>query len=242
MRIPRIFVDRALPSQGRFVLPESASHYLCKVLRMAEGRALVAFDNSGAEFEAEIVSADKKATEINIFNHHFTDRESPLETHLGIGISRGERMDWVLQKATELGVTTITPLFTERCEVKLSGERLEKKITHWQQVAISACEQCQRNRLPALQTPTSLNAFCEQANSQTKLVLQPASETKLSELTKPTSVSLLIGPEGGLSDVEVSQAVQAGFQALSLGPRILRTETAPIVALTAVQLVWGDLI
>lgn len=247
MRIPRIYLNQPLPASGEVCLGEPESHYLIKVLRMETGRALIAFNGDGAEYEASISSAGKKSAQITVHNKLEINRESPLRSHLAIGISRGDRMDIVLQKATELGVTAITPLFTERTEVKLKGERLEKKMAHWRQILISACEQCQRNVLPELHDACDLTAFLSPSSRQAtdtaelKLVLHHRSTQTLKQHATPKSVTLLIGPEGGLSEREIDQALSQGqFTPLTLGPRVLRTETAPIAALTVIQQQWGD--
>jgi 16S rRNA (uracil1498-N3)-methyltransferase len=170
------------------------------------------------------------------------DRESNLSIHLAIGISRGERMDLIVQKATELGVSEITPLFTERCEVKLSGERLDKKVNHWQQVAISACEQCQRNSLPSINAPVKIEQWQVNCDASLKLVLHHRTDQSLSDMPPPSGqVALLIGPEGGLSEREIEQAISLGFSPLALGPRVLRTETAPLAAISILQSLWGDM-
>lgn len=242
MRVPRVYIEGALPENGDVTLADAQSHYLSKVLRMEAGRPLQVFNGDGAEYSATLTSADKRAAVIHIASKEEVNRESNLLSHLAIGISRGERMDWVLQKATELGVTHITPLFTERTEVKLKGERLEKKMAHWRQIAISACEQCQRNVLPVVHEACSLTEFLRCDRDGLKLVLHHRSQQALKEMPEPQAVTLLIGPEGGLTDDEIQLALKHHYyQPLTLGPRVLRTETAPIAALTAVQLQWGDL-
>jgi 16S rRNA (uracil1498-N3)-methyltransferase len=162
-----------------------------------------------------------------------------LQIHLGQGLSRGERMDWAIQKATELGVTEITPIFSDRCEVRLKDERADKRLLHWRQVAISACEQCGRSRVPVIHPPVLLAVWLKQTEAELKLVLHPVAEPLVSH-AKPATLAFLIGPEGGLSDAEVEQAKDNGFHAARLGPRVLRTETAPVVALAVAQQLWGD--
>lgn len=210
---------------------------------MDTGRELILFNGQGGEYRATITAINKKNVEVRVEDFSDIDRQSPLDINLGIGISRGERFDWVLQKATELGVNRITPLLTERTEVKLNGDRLQKKLQHWQQIAISACEQCQRNRLPEIASPQRLDSWLSEAaqNTGLKLVLHHRSEQSLAEHQSPERVTLLIGPEGGLSEAEIQTAEQRGFSALSLGPRVLRTETAPVVALSLMQYLWGDI-
>lgn len=242
MRIPRVYISGVLAEGAERILSDAQSHYLSKVLRMEAGRPLIAFNGDNWEYQATLVSTNKRNAAIQINEGHEVSRESSLYTHLAVGISRGERMDLVLQKATELGVSEITPLFTERSEVKLKGERLEKKMAHWRQITISACEQCQRNTLPILNAATPVSDFYQNHQASRKLVLHHRSEHRLKELSPSAEVTLLVGPEGGLSDAEIQQALNHHqYQALTLGPRVMRTETAPIAALTAVQLLWGDL-
>lgn len=240
MRVPRIFVKQTLSSGTTLKLEGQESHYINNVLRMDAGRPLTLFCGDGAEYSAEITQCGKKFTEINIKEQQRVDRESPINTHLAIGVSKGDRMDWVLQKATELGVTEITPLFTERTEVRLKGDRLEKKLQHWQQITVSACEQSQRNVLPVFNQALNLDDFLTKQYEGLKLVLHHRTPQTFKDLPKPQSVLFLIGPEGGLSDAEIQLALDNGYQALSLGPRVLRTETAPITILSCIQLLWGD--
>ena len=206
---------------------------------MAEGDLLQLFDGSGQEFRATLVEVGKKRVVVQIDEQFAGQIDSPLQIHLGQGLSRGERMDWAIQKATELGVTEITPIFSERCEVRLKDERADKRLLHWRQVAISACEQCGRSRVPVIHPPVLLADWLKQTQAELKLVLHPVAEPWVSH-AKPATLAFLIGPEGGLSDTEVDQAKGAGFHAARLGPRVLRTETAPVVALAVAQQLWGD--
>lgn len=240
MRIPRIYSTTPLQANSLISLDEQASHYLGKVLRMQAGRELIVFDGSGGQYPATIDSISKKSVVINTGMHDLVDNQSPLHTHLAIGLSRGERWDFVLQKATELGVTEITPLFTERCEVKLTGDRLDKKFGHWQSILISAAEQCQRNILPALNPVVNFSDFIKTTPNGLGLVLHHRSDSKITDYEAPSACTLVVGPEGGLSDDEISQALATDYQALTLGPRVLRTETAPLAALSVVQSLWGD--
>ncbi|MFA0812425.1 16S rRNA (uracil(1498)-N(3))-methyltransferase [Microbulbifer epialgicus] len=248
MRIPRIFSRQSLATQQEVELDESASRHLVKVLRLSAGHPLTLFDGSGGEYSAELIEAGKRAR-ARTGEFRQEDRQSPLALTLAIGISRGDRFDWVVQKATELGVTTIQPLFTERCEVKLSGERLQKKLGHWRQIAISACEQCERNRIPEIAQPVKLAHYLQSATQndepESKLVLHHRTQLDLrqwqAERGKPDSALLLVGPEGGLSQLEIDSALAQGFMPLRLGPRVMRTETAPIAALSVLQFQWGDL-
>ena len=235
MRIPRIYCSQALQNQTSVQLDRATTHYVTKVLRLEKGRALTLFDGSNHVFQASITGVTKSTCSVDIQSSEHRSLESPLHTHLAIGVSRGERMDWVLQKATELGISEITPLFTERTEVKLKGERLEKKMQHWQQVMISACEQCGRNRLPKLNPANALETW-QTPTSALNLVLHHRSTQSLTNHPKPAATTLIIGPEGGLSEEEIRTLLEEKTcHALTLGPRILRTETAPIVALSTVQ-------
>jgi 16S rRNA (uracil1498-N3)-methyltransferase len=238
MRLSRFFIDAAL-SLGEHELPEAQAHYIGRVLRMAEGDALQVFDGSGQEYRGTLLEVGKKRVRVQLDESFAGQTESPLRIHLGQGLSRGERMDWAIQKATELGVAEITPIVSERCEVRLKDERAEKRQAHWQQIAISACEQCGRSVVPVIHPPMQLAEWLKRSDAELKLVLHPVAEP-LTSHSKPTTLAFLIGPEGGLNDAEVEQAQKAGFHAARLGPRVLRTETAPVVALSIAQQMWGD--
>ncbi|SEL76810.1 16S rRNA m(3)U-1498 methyltransferase [Pseudomonas sp. NFIX51] len=238
MRLSRFFIDAPL-SLGEHELPEAQAHYIGRVLRMAEGDALQLFDGSGNEFRGTLLEVGKKRVVVRLDENFAGQVESPLQIHLGQGLSRGERMDWAIQKATELGVNEITPIFSERCEVRLKDERADKRLAHWRQVAVSACEQCGRSRVPVIHPPVLLADWIKQTQADLKLVLHPVAEPLVSH-AKPATLAFLIGPEGGLSDAEVDQAQDAGFLPARLGPRVLRTETAPVVALAVAQQLWGD--
>lgn len=238
MRLSRFFIDAPL-SLGEHQLPEAQAHYIGRVLRMAEGDALQVFDGSGNEFLGSLLEVGKKHVRVQLTETFAGQPDSPLHLHLGQGLSRGERMDWAIQKATELGVNEITPIVSERCEVRLKDERADKRLAHWRQIAISACEQCGRSTLPVIHPPLLLNEWLKQTEAELKLVLHPVAEP-LTSHPKPASLAFLIGPEGGLSDAEVEQAARSGYWPARLGPRVLRTETAPVVALAVAQQLWGD--
>jgi len=241
MRITRFYLPQSLSANATVELTAEASHHAFTVLRLKEGVPLIVFNGEGGEYAATIISASKKSIVIQTSTFNSVDNESPLKTHLAIGISKGERFDLVLQKATELGVTEITPLFTERTEVRLNQERQEKIQQRWKNIIINACEQSQRNRLPKLNTPIEISSLLGKENSERKLILHHHSEKALNKSTKPKSICLMVGPEGGFSDMEFKLATQHGFVPLALGPRVLRTETAPLAALSVVQMLWGDL-
>lgn len=241
MRIPRLFVDVPMQAGDQIELPSDAAHYVSKVLRLKAGRPLLIFNGQGGEYQAALKTVDKKSVTVDVETFSDVDRESPLKVELAIGISRGDRMDWVVQKATELGVTAITPLFTERTEVKLDASRQASRLQHWQQVAVSACEQSQRTRVPVVSPPRRFGDFLDDCNAQHKLVLHPSAEgAGLNPQEAIDSVCVLVGPEGGFSEAEIDSALMAGFRAWQVGPRVLRTETAPVVALSILQALWGD--
>lgn len=238
MRLSRFYSQRPL-ALGTQYLPEDTAHYMSRVLRLQAGAQVQLFDGSGTEFIGQLTEVGKKTVQVELTQQQQGLAESPLQVHLGQGLSRGERMDWVIQKATELGVHALTPLLTERCEVRLNDERLQKRLQHWQQIAISACEQCGRSRLPLIHPPQSVAAWQTSVDAELKLLLHPEAHP-LSQHPRPNSLALLIGPEGGLSAAEVEAARAAGFQGVQLGPRVLRTETAPIAALSVANYLWGD--
>ena len=238
MRLSRFFIDAPL-SLGQHELPEAQAHYIGRVLRHAAGDAVQLFDGSGQEYLGALIEVGKKAVRVELREQLAGQAESPLRIHLGQGLSRGERMDWAIQKATELGVSEITPIVSERCEVRLKDERADKRLAHWRQVAISACEQCGRSVLPVIHAPVSLAEWQAHVQAELKLVLHPVA-APLESHARPHNLAFLIGPEGGLSEAEVEQAKAAGFHAARLGPRVLRTETAPVVALAVAQQLWGD--
>jgi len=209
---------------------------------MQVGDALVVFDGHGNEFAATISDLEKNRVCIQVSQEQSNHRESNLCIHLGIAISRGERMDWIIQKATELGVSTITPLRSEFSAVKLNQERAEKKLRHWRQIAISACEQSGRAVVPNIQALTPLAAWLQSTQADIKLTLHPhAPASDARDAFTPTSIALLVGAEGGLSEQELLGAKESGYGALSLGPRVLRTETAPLAAIAILQATWGDM-
>ncbi|NBA96639.1 16S rRNA (uracil(1498)-N(3))-methyltransferase [Pseudomonas sp. R5(2019)] len=238
MRLSRFFIDAPL-TLGEHELPEAQAHYIGRVLRMAEGDAVQLFDGSGQEFLGQLLEVGKKRVRVQLNEQFAGQAESRLRIHLGQGLSRGERMDWAIQKATELGANEITPIVSERCEVRLKDERADKRLAHWRQVAISACEQCGRSQVPVIHPPQLLDEWLKACDSDLKLVLHPVAEP-LTSHPVPASLAFLIGPEGGLSEPEVQQANAAGFHPARLGPRVLRTETAPVVGLAVAQQLWGD--
>ncbi|WP_439106453.1 16S rRNA (uracil(1498)-N(3))-methyltransferase [Congregibacter sp.] len=243
MRRPRFFTAQALSVGCGLSLEKEPSRHIAKALRMRVDDSLCLFDGGGSEAYARITAVDKDSVSVYVEDVSQPLRESPLETILIIALSRGDRMDTIVQKATELGVNEIWPIISERTGVRLDAQRLAKKRDHWERIAISACEQCGRNRLPVIATSNSYAASLAKAAEREgglRLIMHPAKDsTPLPE--ESASVTMLVGPEGGFSDDEVSAAANAGFIPFVLGPRILRTETAPIAGLALAQARWGDL-
>jgi 16S rRNA (uracil1498-N3)-methyltransferase len=244
MRIPRIYVPQPLHPGREVELPVQAGEHIARVLRLERGHPLRLFNGDGGEYSGEIASLAKRAVSARVLSPASTaDRESPLRITLGQGIARGEKMDWILQKATELGVARIVPLITERTEVKLDAERAERRLAHWDAVLASACEQCGRNRLPKLVEPMKLADWAAALDDSAgvRLALDPHGDVNPRELELGTVATLAVGPEGGLSEHDLAALELAGFRGLRLGPRILRTETAGLAALAALQAIHGDI-
>jgi 16S rRNA (uracil1498-N3)-methyltransferase len=241
MRSPKIYQATELTVGNNITLDVAASAHLVRVLRLKVGSSLIIFNGQGGEYSAELITAEKKQAVVVLKKFIEISRESPLQLHLAQGISRGNKMDYTIQKAVELGVHKITPLFTEYCNVQLSGERLNKKVEHWRAIIISACEQCGRNYIPELVVPEKFSNWINSCGEQEKLILDPIATQSFSDLAKKyQSICLLVGSEGGLSEQEVKLAQRFGFQSVRIGPRILRTETAAMAAISAIQSHWGD--
>ena len=238
---PRFFTRQPLAAGSSLTLEEGPSRHISGALRLRPGALIRLFNGEGGEFTALLSDAGRHRVSVQVEEFFAVEHESPLPVTLGLGVSRGERMDYAVQKCTELGVARIVPLMTERTEVRLKGDRQDKKQRHWEQVAISACEQCCRNRLPLIDPITALDDWLAGPLPAAKLVLHHRADTGLTGQAAPESVALLIGPEGGLSDREIASALAAGFSALRLGSRVLRTETAPVAALSILQFHWGDM-
>ena len=250
MRTPRLYVKQLLTEHSTVLLEQESSHYLCTVLRVKAGRELVLFNGflsaagERGEYQATLIEANKKAAVVEIKKFVETQSESPLKLELACCLIKNDRLDWLLQKATELGVTTISPLFSKFTDVKLPADKIEKKQYHWQQIVISACEQSGRTHIPIVNSPISLSQWLAQDKSEDKYVLHPYNakpfvfDNTLKQTTK--TVALLVGPEGGLSVEEVNDAHANQFKSVLLGPRILRAETAPLVAISILQSQLGD--
>ncbi|MEH6557828.1 MAG: 16S rRNA (uracil(1498)-N(3))-methyltransferase [Oceanicoccus sp.] len=241
MRISRIYTQAILQISQLVALEEKSSHHLSKVLRQKIGSSVILFNGDGYDYSGQIDAIDKRSVSVKIASREIVNNESPLKIHLGIAVSKGDRMDWIIQKSTELGVDEITPLLSARTEVKFKGDRKDKKQLHWQQIVISACEQSGRSRLPNINPIQSLTEWTETTKATKKFVLHHRTTQQLDSHDDVDLVCLLIGPEGGLSEDEIGFAEEHQFSALQLGPRILRTETAPLAAISILQHTWGDM-
>jgi 16S rRNA (uracil1498-N3)-methyltransferase len=242
MRTPRLFIDMKLSSGETASLPDDKAHHLSHVLRMHSGDAIKLFNDSGYEFDSIIVRLTKKNAEVEIRESHRIDNESSLNITLYLAIARGQHMDFSIQKAVELGVNKIIPVMSEFSNVKLQASRVQNKRTHWRNIIINATEQCGRNRLTQLLDPVSFSECLASDESTTRLILHPGSQRAMSAITVDNNqLTLMVGPEGGFSDYEVNEAIEKDYIPVSLGPRILRTETAVVSALSNAQQLWGDL-
>jgi 16S rRNA (uracil1498-N3)-methyltransferase len=241
LRIPRIYTDTPLQAGAEAQLDDNAARHVGRVLRMQPGQALSLFNGDGQDYRALIASAGKKNVTVQVEQPTANGSESALEIVLGQTLSKGDRMDYAVQKATEMGVSRIVPLSTEHCDVRLKSDREDKRLSHWRSVAISAAEQCGRARVPDILPVMNITEWLEYSRRcDLRLVLHHRTKQSLDSLAKPNSVALMIGPEGGLSADEIAQAEKSGFLPIALGPRVLRTETAPVAAMALCQWLWGD--
>jgi 16S rRNA (uracil1498-N3)-methyltransferase len=243
MRLTRVYCEGPLATGAEVELPAAGAYHVARVLRMKEGAALRVFDGAGQEYQAEIARAAGDSVTVRLAEPAAPANESPLKITLVQGVSRSERMDWTLQKATELGVAAIAPVLTARSVVRLDEKQAQKKQAHWRGIVIGACEQCGRARIPAVSAPLTLREYLASVRKEgLRLVLSPSAPGSLAGLASLSNkIELLIGPEGGLDDDELISAQKAGFMPVRLGPRVLRTETAAVVALSVLQALWGDL-
>lgn len=241
--ISRFHFPGVLPVRGETPLPEAVAHHAVRVLRLRDGEAVVLFDGSGAEAQATLALRGKAAF-ARIDDYREVDRESPLQLVLVQALATGDKMDWIVQKAVELGAVAVQPIQAERSVLRLAGERAAKRREHWQQVAVGACEQSGRNRIPEIGEILSLAAYLASAREDaatTRCVLDPQAGSGLAALAQPAGpLHLLVGPEGGWSDEELAACRAAGCIGVGLGPRVLRTETAGLAMLAALQARWGD--
>jgi len=243
MREPRLFLDRDLASGESLALRGDSYHYLARVLRVKPGAGMTVFNGRGGEHAATVEAIDRACASVRIGEHRDIERESRLRIVLAQGVGRGERTDYAIQKAVELGVAGIAPLLTRRGVVRLEAARATRRLEHWRGVVIGACQQCGRNRLPDLHPLARIEEWLAQRPLDgLGIVLDAKAEATLGEIEhRGESITLLVGPEGGLTDEEVDAACARGFRRVRLGPRVLRTETAGIAAIAACQALWGDL-
>lgn len=245
MRFNRIYTNQTMKLSDELILDQAASHHLVSVLRLKKGDRIFVF-NDESEYQAECVEAHKRKTIVRLLSQITRKTEPSLSTQLALGISRGDRMDYALQKSVELGVNEITPIISNRCSVRLVTDRIENKMQHWQAIVVRACEQAGRMKVPTLNVPTKLSSWLPQAIGDLQCILHTeATDSMVSVLRNKAiakQVTLLVGPEGGFADEEVALAKVNGFQPVLCGPRILRTETAPVVALSLIQTFLGDFV
>lgn len=244
MRVIRLFVDVPLQAGRELALPPEAAQHALRVLRLGVGDHVVLFNGHGAQYASRLTAVDRDTARARVEAVETPVRESPLRITLVQAVARGEKMDWIIQKATELGVARIQPVSTERSEVKLDLARGDRRLEHWRAVAVAACEQCGRNVLPTLDAPATLDA-CVAAHtadtSATRWMLHPGGAARLRDANLDSAdLTLAVGPEGGFGDADLATLRSAGFRALALGPRILRTETAGLAAIAAMQAIAGD--
>jgi len=242
-RVPRLFVDAELHPVSKLPLPVDAAHHATRVLRLRDGDAVVLFDGRGGEYEARLVVSARGQVAAQTGQRRDPERESPLQITLVQAVSSSEKMDFTIQKAVELGVAAIQPVLSAKSVVRLSAEREAKKLAHWKRIAIAACEQCGRNRLPELREAMSVDAYCRAPGpAALRLLLSPGENPGLLSLRSKIerAVTLAVGPEAGFSDAEERLLQRAGFVPVRLGPRILRTETAALAALAALNAIAGD--
>jgi 16S rRNA (uracil1498-N3)-methyltransferase len=238
--ISRFFFPDALPREGSIALPEAVAHHATRVLRLSAGDSIVLFDGAGGEVAA-VLEGSGKHWSATIRHYDDVERESPLEIVLVQGLASADKMDWIVRKAVELGAVGVVPVQAARSVLRLQGERAEKRVAHWQQIAISACEQSGRNRIPQIAPITDLSRFLKAHAAGRNIICSPHGGQALSAMARPEGrLHILIGPEGGWSDSELAQCLQANCEAVQLGPRVLRTETAGLAMLAAMQALWGD--
>ncbi len=244
MRNPRLFIDQLLTPCDQVVLEGNVAQHLGRVLRARSGDHIALFNGDGQEFAATVLTVSKGKVSVDVGEAATPQTESPVYTTLGLCLSKGDRFDWAIQKATELGVGAVTPLYSERVDFSIPPDRIEKRVAHWRQIVISACEQSGRVSIPAVSSPQPLEQWVQSVAAEQKWVLHcddhGATRSGASK-EAPADAALLIGPEGGLTDQEITRACENSFGVLRLGPRVLRTETAPVVALSALSVYWGEM-
>ncbi len=240
MRLPRIHCDIRLGPGAQFALPPEAANHVGRALRLKAGDAITVFDGRGGEYEATIQRIDKERVDVKLGAFRDADAEAALAVGLVQGLPEADKMDWVIQKAAELGAAWIQPIVCDRSVVRLSGERAARREAHWQRVAVAACEQCGRNRVPEVRPTLAFQAWVAEPAGATRWLLEPGAAPLAGRPAPAGPLEILVGPEGGLTERERDLAGMAGFEAVGLGPRLLRAETAPLAALAAIHAHWGD--
>jgi len=240
MPYPRIHCDVRLGPGAQFALAPEAAQHVSKALRLKAGDALTVFDGRGGEYEAVIQRVDRERVDVKVGAVRDVERESALAIGLVQGLPEADKMDWIIQKAVELGVGWIQPLVCDRSVVRLAGERAARREAHWRRVAVAACEQSGRNRIPEVRTTLAFQNWIAPPSSLARWMLQPDAAPLAAHAAPTGPFELLVGPEGGLSDRERELALLRGCEPVALGPRVLRTETAPLAALAAIHALWGD--
>ncbi len=243
MRVPRFYVPQLFAVGQEFTLPDTTFRHAIQVLRLGVSEPLILFNGEGGEYLAQISNVNKRAASVLIDSFSALDTESPVHLTLVQAVIKPDKMDFALQKAVELGVNTIQPLITQRSVIRIGKEQADKKLQHWEGITVAACEQSGRTRMPAVSAPLTLERWLEMPFTGTRLILAPGDFPRINALPSDlsTPIALVIGPEGGFTDEEVGSCVQAGVMPVSLGPRILRAETASIAALALLQHRFGDL-
>ena len=240
MPLPRIHCDLRLGPGAQFALAPEAAQHVAKSLRLKAGDSIVVFDGRGGEYDATIQRAEKDRVEVKLGGFRDADVEARLRVGLVQGLPEADKMDWIIQKAVELGVAWIQPVVCDRSVVRLSGERAARREAHWRRVAVAACEQSGRNRIPEVRPALGFQSWVAVQVQSPRWVLTPGAEPLAAKPTPRDALEILVGPEGGLSEREQELALSQGGEAVSLGPRVLRTETAPLAALAAIHALWGD--
>ncbi|BGI51046.1 MAG: 16S rRNA (uracil(1498)-N(3))-methyltransferase [Arsenophonus endosymbiont of Ceratovacuna japonica] len=242
MHIPRIYHPELLKSNTIIYLSNNANNHISRVLRMNIGENIELFDNSNSVLVGQLLEVNKKSVKVQLGTKKIVNKESPLYIHLGQVIYCSKKMEFTIQKSVELGVNIITPLISERCNIKLNTKKISKKQQKWQNIAISSCEQCGRNKIPLIRPIITIKDWCINKDDSLKIILHPKANNSINTLpTVASKISLLIGPEGGLSSDEIIMTTNYKFNNILLGPRILRTETTALAAITALQIRFGDL-
>lgn len=243
--IPRLFCGGRISTGATFTLPDNAAHHVRDVLRLQTGDAVTLLNGLGGEYQALIAVSTKKAVSVEVRGFARRESEPPWPITVAQSLAAGDKMDWIVEKAVELGASSVQPLAASRSVLRLSPERAEKRLAHWRAIAVAACEQCGRNRIPHIAPIQTVHAWLAgmRGSAGLHLMLSPVHAEKFSSLSGPaagTSITLLIGPEAGLTDDEEAAAQHAGFRPILLGPRVMRTETAALAALAAIHSRWGD--